>query len=229
MKYEVYSDKFLAELSTDPLEGVIALCERFLEIAGHNNDLEVGHYLDALAAILAFCDSRGIAYDPPNLPDTHEGVFRTVFGWIQSLQQSKRAELLRQDTTSGLSVRRALYAERFGGAQGYDFSPEDFAQIQKLISELRELIASSRLLDSRHRLRLLKRLEAMQVELHERNSDIDRFWGFIAEVGVAVRKFGEDLKSISDRAHELAKLVVAAIMVKEGITALPTIVKLLEK
>jgi hypothetical protein len=112
---------------------------------------------------------------------------------------------------------------------GYDFQPDDFARIQKLISELRTLIASSNLLGSQHRLRLLKRLEAMQSELHEKNSDIDRFWGFIGEVGVAVRKFGDDLKPISDRAHELAKLVLIALAVKEGISTLPGALKLLEK
>lgn len=69
----------------------------------------------------------------------------------------------------------------------------------------------------------------MQVELHQTNSDIDRFWGFIGEVGVAVRKFGEDLKPISERAQELSKLVITAVMMREGITALPMIVKLLEK
>jgi hypothetical protein len=58
-------------------------------------------------------------------------------------------------------------------------------------------------------------------------SDIDRFWGFIAEAGIVARKFGEDLKPISDRATELGRIVIAVVMAKEGVKSLPDITKLL--
>ena len=67
----------------------------------------------------------------------------------------------------------------------------------------------------------------MQNEIHKKTSDIDRFWGFVAEAGIVARKFGEDLKPISDRVTELGKIVVAVIMSHEGIKALPEISKLL--
>ena len=68
----------------------------------------------------------------------------------------------------------------------------------------------------------------MQSEIHKKSSDIDRFWGFVAEAGIVTRKFGEDMKPISDRVTELGKIVIAVIMSKEGIQALPDITKLLE-
>jgi hypothetical protein len=67
----------------------------------------------------------------------------------------------------------------------------------------------------------------MQRELHKNATDIDRFWSFIAETGIVARKFGEDLKPITDRAMEVGRIVFAVVMAKEGIKALPEITKLL--
>jgi hypothetical protein len=90
------------------------------------------------------------------------------------------------------------------------------------------LIQKAVLIPKQHKERLLKRLEAMQKELHKSTSNIDRFWGFVAEAGIVARKFGEDLKPINDRVTELGRIVIAVIMAKEGIQALPEIVKILQ-
>ena len=89
--------------------------------------------------------------------------------------------------------------------------------------ELRELIRGSSLITDDHKRRLLRRLEAMHAELHKKTSDIDRFWGFIGEAGIAMRKFGEDLAPISERVLELGGIVITVIFAKEGIKALPEV------
>jgi len=70
-------------------------------------------------------------------------------------------------------------------------------------------------------------LEAMQGELHKKTSDIDRFWGFIGEVGINIRKFGENMRPISERVQELGKIVIAVIYAKEGIPLPPEVSKFL--
>ena len=73
----------------------------------------------------------------------------------------------------------------------------------------------------------MRRLEAMHGELRRKTNDIDRFWGFIGEAGIAMRKFGEDLSPISERVLELGGLVVGVIFAKEGIKALPEVSQIL--
>ena len=71
--------------------------------------------------------------------------------------------------------------------------------------------------------RLLRRLDGMHGELRRKTNDIDRFWGFIGEAGIAMRKFGEDLAPISERVLELGGIVVGVIFAREGIKALPEV------
>jgi len=85
------------------------------------------------------------------------------------------------------------------------------------------LIRNSTLISDEHKRRLLRKLDAMHGELHKKTSDIERFWGFIGEAGIAMRKFGEDLAPISERVLELGGLVVNVIFAKEGVKALPEI------
>jgi hypothetical protein len=229
MTNKFYTEEFLDALPEDRLEAVVVLCDKFFSIVEHNNDIDVACLLDALAVIQAFCEARGVDYTSVSFSDSTNECYGQVINWIRELLNDTNQTLLRQNTTSGLAAKRALYAQRFGAPTGYSFEPSGFARIQVLITELRDLITDSKLLDDRHRLRLLRRLEAMQAELHEKNSDIDRFWGFIGEVSVAVRKFGDDLKPITERAQEVSRIIVAAIMLKEGIAALPMVTRLLEK
>ena len=67
----------------------------------------------------------------------------------------------------------------------------------------------------------------MRAEFHRKTNDIDRFWGFIGEAGIAMRKFGEDLAPISERVLELGGIVINVVFTKEGIKALPEVSQIL--
>jgi hypothetical protein len=67
----------------------------------------------------------------------------------------------------------------------------------------------------------------MRGELYRKTSDIDRFWGFLGEAGIAMRKFGDDLAPISQRVLELGSIVIGVIFAKEGIRALPEVSQIL--
>jgi len=89
----------------------------------------------------------------------------------------------------------------------YEFSEGDLARIQVIINELRDTISESEIFDANHKERLLKKLEALQRELHKKVSSLDAFWGLIGEAGVALGKFGKDAKPVVDRIKEMAQIV----------------------
>ncbi len=99
------------------------------------------------------------------------------------------------------------YLIHFGQSFAYEFSEEGLDRIQILINELRDLISDSNTIDENHKLRLLKRLENLQLELHKRVSNLDRFWGFVGDAGVVLGKFGKDVKPIVDRIREMLGIV----------------------
>ena len=88
----------------------------------------------------------------------------------------------------------------------YEFTDGDLDRIQELINELRAEISVSELFDHSHRRRLLRRLEAMQSEMHKNMSDVDRIWGLVGDAGIVIGKFGEDSKPFVDRFKELAQI-----------------------
>ncbi|MEQ9849899.1 hypothetical protein [Pectobacterium brasiliense] len=88
----------------------------------------------------------------------------------------------------------------------YEFTDGDLNKIQIIINELRGYINGSDLFEDNHRRRLLKRLEALQSEMHKKMSDIDRIWGLVGDAGVVIGKFGEDAKPFVDRIKELSQI-----------------------
>ena len=88
----------------------------------------------------------------------------------------------------------------------YKFSEEDVDRIQTLIDELRNELKTSDLFEVEHKNRLLARLEKLQTEIHKEMSDIDKIWGLLGDAGVAIGKFGKDVKPFTDRIIEITKI-----------------------
>lgn len=231
MKANFFQLNLLENLPSDPLEALNVLCGEFSKFDTAGRGLSEYHedYLEAYSILNAFAQHKNLDYVPMVNPSS------------ASLQSNIRAiqkcfNDLTNEVGNRLSVRRAQghftskrdhYTAIFSGLTAYEFSDADYEKIQNLINELRVLIVKNETLSESHRARLLKRLEAMQSELHKKTSDIDRFWGFIGEAGVNAKKFGEDIKPITDRVRELGAIVVAVIFAKEGIPLPPESLKLL--
>ncbi|MEH6462502.1 MAG: hypothetical protein V7771_01075 [Shewanella psychromarinicola] len=88
----------------------------------------------------------------------------------------------------------------------YEFSQGDLDRVQVLVAEIRNHITENTSLEENHKFRLLKRLEKLQMELHKRVSDLDRFWGMVGDAGVVLGKLGKDAKPIVDRVKEIAEI-----------------------
>lgn len=140
---------------------------------------------------------------PPPIDDVHNTAATDLYNYLYHA-----AEALKTDQ----SIRqfhnlKASFAAKLGGGFYYEFSEGDLSRVQALINELREKISESSDFDPDHRQRLLKRLEAIQREMHKKVADMDRFWGLVGDAGVVLGKFGENAKPIVDRIREIADIV----------------------
>ncbi len=107
----------------------------------------------------------------------------------------------------GTEEDRELVSREKTEKEMYEFSDNDYERVQQLINELRQIVTRANLIGEDHRLRLLKRLEKLQLELHKQISDLDRFWGLLGDAGESIGKFGADAKPFIDRIRELLEII----------------------
>jgi hypothetical protein len=231
MKADFFPIQFLENLPSDELDALDAICNEFLKFekvaqarAEYHDD-----YLEIYSILKAFAGHRKI--NSIAFPDATSSNQMNNITVVRNCIHAVRADVSNRILVRGAQGHHAAktkhYSAIFSGITMYEFSDNDFKRIQTLINELRELIVKNDALSEGHKARLLKRLEAMQGELHKKTSDIDRFWGFIGEVGINIRKFGENMAPISERVQELGKIVIAVIYAKEGVPLPPEVSKFL--
>ena len=230
MKTAFFPPKTLNNLPADNVEALAALCVEFERFDGHALQMQEHHddYVEALSILRAFAMARDTKLEPfPEIgPQRHQNIAK-IAAYLGQLRGNVRSELTNRHARGYFESKTEEYVALFSKVPVYEFSDTEFKRVQDLIQELRELLSSSTLITEEHKRRLLRRLEAMRGELHKRTSDIDRFWGFIGEAGIAMRKFGEDLAPISERVLELGGIVISVIFAKEGVKALPEVSQIL--
>jgi hypothetical protein len=226
MKTAFFAPKTLSGLPSDNYEALAVLCAEFDRFDGFARQLPEHHndYVEALSILRGFAIARDaqLSQFPDLGSQRHQNVAKVV-AYFSQLRTVVREELTHRYSQGHFDAKTEEYMALFSGAASYEFSENDFKRVQDLIVQLRDLIRGSPLISDDHKRRLLRRLEAMHGELRRKTNDIDRFWGFIGEAGIAMRKFGEDLAPISERVLELGGLVVNVIFAKEGIKALPEV------
>ncbi len=208
------------------MEALAALCGEFERFDGHARQLPEHHgdYVEALSILRGFAIAREAKLEtlPEIGPQRHQNI-ANITKYFGHLRDLVRTELSGRYSRGYFETKTEEYIALFSRVSVYEFSDTEFKRVHELVRELRDLIRSSTLITEEHKRRLLRRLEAMHAELHKKTSDIDRFWGFIGEAGIAMRKFGEDLAPISERVLELGGIVITVIFAKEGIKALPEV------
>jgi hypothetical protein len=226
MKTAFFPARLLQSLPSDNMEALAALCGEFERFDGHARQLPDHHgdYVEALSVLRGFAIARETKLEsfPEIGPQRHQNI-TNITAFFNRLRDMVRTELSGRYSRGYFETKTEEYVALFSRVAVYEFSEEDFRRVHELVRELRDLIRSSSLITDEHKRRLLRRLEAMHAELHKKTSDIDRFWGFIGEAGIAMRKFGEDLAPISERVLELGGIVITVIFAKEGIKALPEV------
>lgn len=205
----IFSEEFLENLRSDPLEGTVQLVKltrhKFVpdNQDWHDNDYEV--LLEAYALVIEIIESKLLKINPPNfvISGRKGDDCSQINQYLAALEQYCVSE------SSKLKVDslRSHFKAALGSGFSYEFSQGDLERVQVLINEIRDLISQTNGLEKDHQRRLLARLEKLQSEMHKKVSDLDRFWGLIGDAGVVLGKLGEDAKPIVDRIKDVAEIV----------------------
>ena len=230
MKTAFFPARTLSNLPADNLDALQVLGVEFEKLEGHARQAVEQHddYVEALSILRAFAMARDAKLEPfPEIGPQRNQNISNIATYFNQLRTRVRSELTNRHARGYFEAKTEEYVALFSRVSVFEFSDADFKRVQDLINELRELFYGSTLITEEHKRRLLRRLEAMHGELRKKTNDIDRFWGFIGEAGIAMRKFGEDLAPISERVLELGGIVMTVIFAKEGIKALPEVSQIL--
>lgn len=197
----------LEAVKENHLEGALEACSYVEDaIADHGDWLEGEHHLllQVVALLSSLRDAELIHYSSfePVIDTDFEVACQNMIQFVREV----RTALTAASATERFSNYKAQFSLTVANGFGYVHADGDIKRVQTLINDLRERIQAANLLDEEHRQRILKKLEALQAELHKKVSDFDRAYGLMADAFVLVRKLGEDAQPIVERVKEIVQI-----------------------
>lgn len=203
----IYEDLAM-NLPDDPDIALYSVCQEFLKKKKDDQHYEV--YIEAYALLLAVARRHGVHFKELPLGGDFNDNIRMVDQLFDFFARKYQSVLIERQTKERAVEAQITYTRLIRGARGFELSDGDFARIQTLITELREIITGNTGWPDDFKQRLLGRLEALQRELHKKMNNLDRFWGLLPDAGVALGKFGESAKPFFDRVRELLEIIWSA-------------------
>lgn len=205
-----FNQKFIEWVEENPIEGLVKAGEMALarqkEIENSSYWTEPEHELlwDASSFISLVIETNEIAteFSLPDATQEIEANCKNLVEYIEGIITSLKGHA----TKLKIDSYKNRYNTALKNTFAYEFSQGDLDRVQVLVNEIRTHITENTSLEENHKFRLLKRLEKLQMELHKRVSDLDRFWGLVGDAGVVLGKLGKDAKPIVDRVKEIAEI-----------------------
>lgn len=201
----LFDKEFIEWIKENPLEGLAKACEIAREKQAEASCREDQHEIlwEASSFISHFVEKNKFKiHEFPKATSDMNINCKRLNNYIDAVGE----DIERRETLKKINIYKNRYEKAFKNSFAYEFSKSDLDRVQMLINEIRTHISESQSLEENHRLRLLKRLEKLQSELHKRVSDLDRFWGLVGDAGVVLKKLGKDAKPIVDRVREIAEI-----------------------
>jgi len=220
----MFDEKFVKELPQDILKAQQIICEQYRKhtnmITGPEEYLTL--CLQAIAFAQVYVEIHSLDLKVPdldlNLP--YQAKVNQVNHFFDSWKATIDKKLKQTQQTDTYETAKDYYASMFGKGFFYEFSDDDFSRLQTLLNHLRDLLTKSKDFEEDHRTRLLKKLEALQSELHKKMSNFDKFWGFFIDSGIALNKFWENAEPFRNDVKELARIVCHAQAKAENVSKL---------
>ena len=201
----MFNDHFISEIPEELNTGAKYIIDSFSDFYDNDDENVNSHndYVEYYILLEAFLNSKDFVFTPVIIDsEKTKNIDRIIEFFI--VQNKFFTEKLSDESINNSKER---YRNIFNKSFMYEFTDGDLDRVQTLINELRDIISKSELFEAKHQARLLRRLERLQGELHKKVSDLDRFWGLIGDAGVAIGKFGKDVKPIVDRIREITQIV----------------------
>ncbi len=206
----LFDEKFLVNLANEPVTGIFDISRIAIEDLDLENysEWDDRHYEILLEtyALLSSLEEAGLLSEKIRIPNISGNLNQdctVILELVRNVNELYTAELSKLKVES----YKLHFRTNFNNVFSYEFSQGDLDRIQTLVNELREHVSKSNDFEEAHKRRLLSRLEKLQAELHKKMSDLDKFWGLVGDAGVAVGKFGNDVKPIVDRIKEITEIV----------------------
>lgn len=206
----LFDKEFIEWIKENPILGLVRACELAItkqsELSHPSDWTESEHAIlweaSSFISLVAENNEITLPFELPEPTESVEGNCQALISYIHNVSNSLEGQAIKLK----INNYKNIYHDSFKNSFAYEFSKSDLDRVQVLINEIRTHISESQSLEENHRLRLLKRLEKLQSELHKRVSDLDRFWGLVGDAGVVLKKLGKDAKPIVDRVREIAEI-----------------------
>ncbi len=88
----------------------------------------------------------------------------------------------------------------------FEPSSQDRLLMMGLCADLRKIVHESQWLDLRHRVRILRRIAAMELEINKEKGQLDTILSATSDIGEALGEFGSKVKPLVDRIRELTAI-----------------------
>ena len=217
------SRQLVDSLPEDPFGAILAIIADFRHalamVAGLGGDAafqdrkryEIAQ--EACVLLSVYLKQEGFAITPPELPYEHDGSAEEQKQAVAEVIQFMNS--LGSDITVQQHVNRSEYLREaasavLGPALSIEFSEEDLGRIGALLASLRDLVYISPHLESAHRRRLLKRIDALVGEFRRQTYDLTLFWGFVADMSLLFHPRSEDAPLLASRMKDLIRIVWSA-------------------
>jgi hypothetical protein len=132
------------------------------------------------------------------------------------LKTSEFPRIARDQRTLAQRLDRAISVEAEFGSVPTENSAEllptfklkkkDRDRVLELCSKMRMIILASPMFDEAHRRRLLNRINAIEKQVNQEKGLLDVVLGGVSDVGDTLKKFGTDLKPLTDRMAEVKRI-----------------------
>jgi hypothetical protein len=204
----MFDDDFFEKLPSDPSQAAFMIISAFYvfndEYPQMNQKIHVYEtYLDFFAIIQSMLDILDVQYEMPTLSASKNDNINIIIGFTNKAMK----EISERKVGSSASNYKQRIITKFKEYHLYNFTDGDLTKIQTLLNEMREIVVSSNLFVDDHKARILNKLEGLQKELHKKMPSLDKLWGLIGDMRVALGKFGEDAKPFVDRISEILQIV----------------------
>jgi hypothetical protein len=220
----LFPDEWLLQFD-DPVVRIHAVARRYLELA-RNGALKSAHHIEAALLGKHFADKEGlpIAAGLPNfrigLSPADRQYILSMFEWLRNYS-AYRMDRDAADRAESLGEHFEALLEP---GTAYELTDPQLVELQRCLRELRERVTLTDLLSVPRRVRLLQRLD--KLELTSKVATLDPLYGVVMEIFVMAQNLGVQGAPMTDLARRVFEIIWMAHAEKDGLGLPPRVVPL---
>ncbi|UWR69593.1 hypothetical protein [Phaeobacter inhibens] len=88
----------------------------------------------------------------------------------------------------------------------FELGKDDKVKVLKLCADMRKIVISTDAFDQPHKRRLLNRIAGIEFQVEQPKGLLDVIRAGVSDIGETLGKFGTDIKPLTDRMNEVAKI-----------------------